>query len=99
MSDNVYTYDEYGLKVETHSYNEDGSLEVHWVHEYDDFGHLEREVQYDPNGDSHESKKAKNDKTIKVYRQYDQHGNCTKRLIIDANDRITIRERKFTYYP
>src|SRR3546814_3726238 len=73
MSDNIYTYDKYGLKVETHSYNEDGSLNVRWVHEYDDLGHLEKEFQYFPNGDTHESKKPADDKTINVYCQYDQH--------------------------
>lgn len=97
MSDNMYTYDEYGLKIETHSYNEDGSLSVRWVHEYDDFGHPEKEFQYDPNGDTHESKKPAEDKTIKVYCQYDEYGNCTKRLIVDSHDRITVRERKFEY--
>lgn len=94
----VYTYDKFGLIIETHDYSEDGSLRLRWVHEYDDFGHLEREFQYYPNGDSHESEKAKFDKTIKIYRRYDEYGNCTKRLIVDAAGRITVRERKFTYY-
>lgn len=98
MSDNLYTYDEFGRNIETHSYKEDGSLEVRWVREYDDQGHIKKETQYDPNGDSHESKKREEDNTIKVYRAYDEYGNCTKRLIVDSNGRITIRERKFEYY-
>src|SRR3546814_403180 len=63
MSDNIYTYDKYGLKVETHSYNEDGSLNVRWVTEYDDLGHIEKEFQYFPNGDTHDAKNTQTDKT------------------------------------
>lgn len=99
MSDNVYTYDKYGSKIETHSYREDGSLEVRWVHEYDESGHIEREFQYYPNGDTRELKSPGEDKSIKVYCQYDKHRNCTKRVIVDANGRTTVRERIFKYYP
>src|SRR5690606_17821866 len=98
MSDNVYTYDEHGFKIGTHSYDENGDLEVRWEHEYDDLGHLEREVRYYPNGDTHELKKAEEDKTIKVYRQYDEQGNCTKRLIVESNGNISVRERVFQYF-
>lgn len=96
--DHVYTYDPFGLNIETHHYREDGSLEVRWEREYDDFGSIKKEVQHYPNGESHESKMPGTDQRVKVYAQYDTYGNCTKRLIMEPNGRLTIRERKFAYY-
>ena len=97
ISDYVYTYDAYGLNIETREYQEDGSLKVRWERQFDDQGRIKKETQYDSDGESFESKLSDPDQTAKVFAQYDTHGNCVKRLIIDPDGRTTVREWMIAY--
>ena len=80
-------------------YNKSGTIESHWVYEYDDQGEVTKETLLYPDGTHHEYYKNQYDKSVKVYQQLDNYQNCTKRIITDRNGKATIRTRKFEYYP
>jgi len=96
--DNIYTYNKFGQEIEKIGYKQDGSIENRWVFEYDDKGEIKKEILYNPDGTNHEYYKHKYDSNIKEYQQLDKNKNCTTRIIIDQNGKVTIRTRKFEYY-
>lgn len=98
--DNTYTYNKFGQKIELLNREENGKIEDRWVFEYDNLGEVEKETLYYPDGEQHEYHKHIYDKNFKVYEQYDKNKNWTTRIIINPKVAdITIKTRKFEYYP
>lgn len=99
LFDNIYTYNQFGQKIENHRYEKNGKLEVRWVYEYDDQGEVKKETLFNTDGTHSESYKHKFDKDFKVYEQYDKNKNWTIKIIINPKvEKITIKKRKLEYY-
>ncbi|WP_316806506.1 hypothetical protein [Pedobacter agri] len=96
--DNTYTYNQYGQKIESQRYNEDGSLENRVQFEYDHLGDVSKEIWHSKSGEKNEVFKRKYDKSVKVYKQFDQQQNCIVYIIINPKDGIMVKKMKFEYY-
>lgn len=97
-SANVYTYNKFGQNIGSDSYKEDGTLDYRSEYKYDDLGEIEKEISYSANGDVKEYYKHIHEKGIKLYKQFDKNKNCTKRIIVDPKNGISIRTMEFEYY-
>lgn len=98
-SDNLYTYNKFGKKIENQAFNEDKTQYERWVYEYDENGETKKETLYQPDGTPYEYLKKPFDKDFKIYQQYDKNENWTTKIIVNPNDKkLTIIKRKFEYY-
>ena len=96
--DNKYTYNEYGQKIETQSYDEDGNLKNRVQFEYDHLGDVSKETWHSKNGDEDVVYKRKYDKSVKVYKKFDQQKNCTTYIVVDPKQGTMVKSMTFTYY-